>query len=196
MYYIVGLGNPGEKYTNTRHNVGFQALAYIVERATLPQFVESGQHSGEISRATLFGHEVTLLRPSTFMNNSGSAVKKLVQKGEEQQLIVIYDDVDLPPGTVKVSFNRGSGGHNGISSIIKEIDTRAFVRIRIGIAKRGFFGGVVRPKGEKLSSHVLGKLQKREEGEYQKAYETVCEVVQVIMQDGVDAAMQKYNADA
>lgn len=193
MFYIVGLGNPGTKYAGTRHNVGFCALEHIATTAGLPAFVSSSQFSGEISEATLFDQDVILLKPSTFMNNSGVAVRKLVPRGEERRLIVLYDDVDIASGTIKVSCGRGSGGHNGVSSVIKELGTRDFMRIRIGIAKRGFFGAVRRPSASKLSDHVLATIPKSETERFLNAYKEAYGAIKTILEEGLEKAMQKYN---
>lgn len=195
MFYIVGLGNPGEKYEKTRHNVGFMVLDHMVKVLGLPKPFASSQYVGDISEGMIDGQEVTLLYPETFMNKSGSAVKKLVSKGEEKNLIVIYDDVDLAIGEIKVSFGRGAGGHNGVESIINSLGTKDFVRVRFGIAPRSFLGlgGAKRPTGEKLPKHVLGEFKKRELDDMYDGLETAAAAVQTIIQDGVEKAMNKFN---
>src|SRR5690606_4374873 len=136
MYYIVGLGNPGKEYEHTRHNVGFFLLEIFAQEAGLPSFHESNAQSGYVSQGVFEGEEVTLLMPTTFMNASGSAVAKLVPAGSSDKLVVVYDDIDLPVGELRVSFGRGDGGHNGVKSIIEKLGTKDFVRIRIGVGKR------------------------------------------------------------
>ncbi|MFT5037229.1 MAG: PTH1 family peptidyl-tRNA hydrolase [Candidatus Azotimanducaceae bacterium] len=193
QHYIVGLGNPGEEYKSTRHNVGFAALAYIVDVSHFPSFVPSSKYGGLISEGVLEGKDVTLLLPDTFMNMSGSAVKKLVGKGTEANLIVVYDDVDLPLGEIKISFGRGSGGHNGVKSIIESLGSKEFVRIRIGVASLGFFGGMKRPTGDRLSQHVLGKFSKSEWKKLEEVLQRTTDALQAIVCEGVEKAMNEFN---
>lgn len=194
MFYIVGLGNPGEMYTNTRHNVGWMVLTDVQERNGLPGFVDKRSIGGRISEGVLFGTDVFLLLPTTYMNKSGASIKKVVTNAEEaKRLIVIYDDVDIPIGEMKISFGRGSGGHNGITSIINALGTKDFVRIRIGVAGRGFFGTVKRPKGDRLSKHVLGAFKKSELGQLKEVSDTVANALKTILTEGVEKAMNQYN---
>jgi len=192
MNYIVGLGNPGKEYENTRHNVGWMALDYI-QAFSLPSPVSSSKYAGRISEGTLAGEEVMLLYPDTFMNKSGSAVKKLVPKGQEGSLVVVYDDVDIPVGEIKVSFGRGDGGHNGIKSIIASLDSKEFTRVRIGIAPKSFFGKTKRPKGDRLPKHVLGDFKKREMKDLEKGLEKAKVAIETIVKDGVEKAMNVCN---
>ncbi len=141
MHYIVGLGNPGEKYKNTRHNIGWTVLDYFIENEGLPGLVDSAKYAGSMSTGVVNGQEVTILYPNTFMNKSGSAVRKLVPKEEAEKLVVVYDDVDLPVGDIKVSVGRGAGGHNGVASIIESLGSKDFVRVRVGIAPVSFWTG-------------------------------------------------------
>ena len=193
MFYIVGLGNPGEKYKNTRHNVGWMVLDYMVEKIGFPVPVSSSKYAGRISQGTLENEEVTLLYPDTFMNKSGSAVKKLVPKGEEAQLVVVYDDVDLPVGEIKISQGKGSGGHNGISSIVSSLGTKDFVRVRVGIAGKSFFGHTKRPTGNRLPKHVLGDFKRREQKALEEVLPEVSSAVQCILSEGVQKAMNQWN---
>jgi PTH1 family peptidyl-tRNA hydrolase len=194
MFYLVGLGNPGEEYSKTRHNIGRAVLLRVAKKHGLPQPVESAKYAGSISEGMLYKTEVTILLPDTYMNKSGSAVRKLVpDKEEAKRLVVIYDDVDLPVGEVKLSVGRGSGGHNGIESIIGALGTRDFMRIRVGIAGRGFFGRVKRPKGENLSKHVLGAFKRGEEKQLAEVDEKVDGALKLIIEKGIDAAMNRFN---
>lgn len=196
MYYVVGLGNPGEKYTNTRHNVGFLIVDYLIEKCSSPKPMLSNQYVGYLSEGILDGHEVQFLKPETFMNQSGGAVKKLVPKGEEANLILIYDDVDLALGEIKISKGRGAGGHNGVQSVINSLGSKDFIRVRIGISPKSFWTGKTkRPPGEKMGKYVLAKFKKRE-------LEQVCEVgeraygaLQCILTDGIEKAMNQYNSN-
>lgn len=198
MYYIIGLGNPGEKYTYTRHNIGWLALDAICASANLPFPQLQNAMSGRVTGGQIGSVDVSVLYPETFMNNSGAAVKKFVAKGDFSKMIVLYDDIDLPLGEIKVSFGRGSGGHNGVESIIKNIGTKDFVRVRIGIAKTGFWpweqGKIKRPKGGgALERHVLGVFSKKEERLLKQGIDKTMEAVAVILKGGHAAAMNKYN---
>jgi PTH1 family peptidyl-tRNA hydrolase len=193
MYYIVGLGNPGKNYEHTRHNVGWMVLDYMIDTLGLPTPVTSSKYAGRISEGVLNSEEVTLLYPDTFMNKSGSAVKKLVPKGEEKQLIVVYDDVDLPVGAIKISQGKGSGGHNGISSIVSSLGTKNFIRVRVGVAGKSLFGQTKRPKGDRLVKHVLGDFKKREQKALEEVLSKVGAAVQVVVTEGVEKAMNQYN---
>jgi len=194
MFYIVGLGNPGEKYKDTRHNVGFAVLDFLREEGNMPQPVSSSKYSGEVSEGVLDDREVILLYPSTFMNNSGAAVRKLVSKGEEKNLILIYDDVDLPIGEFKLSIGRGTGGHNGIESVINALGTKEFVRLRVGVASRSFWtGNARRPAAAALSRHVLGHFTKREAKQLEEMKGSVIAAVECVLASGVETAMNKFN---
>jgi peptidyl-tRNA hydrolase, PTH1 family len=197
MYYIVGLGNPGEKYKNTRHNTGWLLLDACIDALGLPTPHQSSKLSGRVSEGVVEGTEVTCLYPDTFMNHSGTAVAKLVPQNEAAQLIVLYDDIDLPFGEVKVSFGRGDGGHNGIKSIASSLGTKDFVRVRIGIASATVWpwesGAVRRPKGDALASYVLGTLTKKEAAVVADMATWVPNLVATIIRDGKEVAMQEYN---
>src|SRR3990167_6546633 len=129
MYIIVGLGNPGEKYARTRHNTGRMATDFLIDKV-----------SG-----------VKIFTPDTYMNRSGHAVLKAMEGKSAKKLVVIYDDLDLPLGTMKISYNRSSGGHKGMESIIKALKTKEFIRIRIGIGKK-----------VDVEKHILGEFKKSE----------------------------------
>lgn len=131
MLLIVGLGNPGKKYKNTPHNIGFEAIDEFAKENNFPEFKMSKKFKAQISKKG----NVLIAKPQTFMNNSGLSLKKIRGGRTSVNLIVVHDDIDLPLGKVKVSENRGSAGHKGIESIIKELDTKDFVRIRIGVSR-------------------------------------------------------------
>ncbi len=167
MYILVGLGNPGEKFLETRHNTGRMAADFVAKKV-----------SG-----------VKVVVPDTFMNHSGKAVAKVVKsKKAAKNLIVIYDDLDLPLGTIKISFNRSSGGHNGLESIIKALKTREFIRIRIGIDKKS------RPHGGKaLEEYILGDFRKPEMEILKKVFKKVADAVETIVEHGLERAMSEFN---
>ncbi len=175
MYIVVGLGNPGSEYEKTRHNTGRLASEVVAEKV----------------------EKVKVLVPDTFMNKTGSAVMKVVKsKKAAEKLIVIYDDLDLPLGTMKVSFDRGSGGHNGLESIIKAVKTRAFTRIRVGIAPVTPSGKMKgRPAGGKeLESYILGDWKPKEMEILKKVFKKVAEAVEILKEEGLQSAMTKCNS--
>jgi PTH1 family peptidyl-tRNA hydrolase len=183
VYYIVGLGNPGQKYTTTRHNVGWIVLDHICELIAAPITRLDPAFSGLLTDGVIGGVPVTVLYPNTFMNNSGTAV---------------YDDIDLPLGEIRVSFGRGSGGHNGLTSIIEKLGSKDFVRVRIGIGKVGFWpwekNTTKRPVGGgALERYVLGNFTKKELDTIDKASVQILEVVATIVSKGHVAAMNLYN---
>ena len=195
MFYIVGLGNPGSEYEHTRHNVGFLALDFIVDSLQLPTPTKAGHLEGRYSTGKICGQDVGLLYPETFMNNSGNAIKKLVSKDELHNLVVLYDDVSLPFGTIKVSFDRGDGGHNGLKSIIGVMGSKEFIRVRIGVGPTSFWTG--KPKllgGDALPRYVLGKFTGKERTQLSEevlvsVQKAVCEIVR----EGYVKAMNTYN---
>lgn len=195
MFYIVGLGNPGKKYERTRHNVGWQVLDLTLQAWNLPSLIEEKAVSGRTTEGTVHGEFVKVLYPDTFMNNSGAAVVKFVLKDEIEHLIVVHDDIDLPLGEVKVAKGRGAGGNNGVKSIIGTLGSKAFVRIRIGIAPKSFFtGDMKRPAGGgPLERFVLKPFGVLEQRELPAVYETAREAIETVLRDGVEAAMNQCN---
>ena len=173
MNIVVGLGNPGSEYERTRHNTGRMAADFVVEKTDgLKVFV-----------------------PDTYMNKTGAAIAKVVKsKKAAEKLIVIYDDLDLPLGTMKISYNRSSGGHRGVESIIKALKTEAFIRIRIGISPATPSGKLKKPKGEKeVEKFILGEFKKPELEILKKVFKKVAEAVEVIVEEGKEAAMSEFN---
>ncbi|OGI95729.1 hypothetical protein A2917_00195 [Candidatus Nomurabacteria bacterium RIFCSPLOWO2_01_FULL_42_17] len=175
MKLVVGLGNPGNEYENTRHNTG-RIMVGLVEKK-------------------IEGHKIKFITPDTFMNNSGPAVAKaLAGKKALKDLIVIYDDIDLPLGKIKISFNRSSGGHNGLGSIIKALKSEEFLRIRVGISPATPKGVVKKPKGEKaILNFLLGEFKKSELETIKKLSKKVAEAVETIFSEGKEKAMSLYN---
>lgn len=195
MHYIVGLGNHGEKYQNTRHNVGWLICDYVRVEARLPDLIDDKSMSGRMTEGAIAGAPIRLLYPDTFMNNSGSAVVKFVPKNEVGNLIVIHDDIDLPLGEIKLGRGRGDGGNNGIKSLIEKLGTKDFIRIRIGIAPRSFWTGEVkRPKGGgPLERFVLKSFTTKEETQLKEVKERAFGALQKVLQNGLESAMNKYN---
>lgn len=175
MKLVVGLGNPGKEYENTRHNTGRILVSFLEKK--------------------LEDNKIKFLKPDTFMNNSGPAIA-LAMAGKKalKDLIVIYDDIDLPLGKMKISFNRSSGGHNGLGSVIKALKSEEFLRIRVGISPATSKGVVKKPKGEKaVLNFLLGEFKKPELETIKKLSKKVAEAVETIFSEGKDKAMSLYN---
>ena len=172
MKIICGLGNPGDKFKFTRHNLGFLILDYFQKENLFPQFKFYQKFLSEISKKKINHQEIILLKPQTFMNNSGKAIKRifLAFKIKPENLCLIHDDLDLPFGKIKVSFKKGSGGHKGVQSVIDEISTKDFWRIRVGIGK---------PKRKKIEKFVLEEFAKKEKKKLKKILEFVNKLLKI-----------------
>ncbi len=194
MFYIVALGNPGQEYEKTRHNVGWLAADALVAQYNFTKPIANARLNGLLSQGLIADTEVDLLYPTTFMNHSGQAALKLVPKGEAKQLIVLQDETALPIGQIKVSVGRQAGGHNGVQSIISALGTTDFVRVRIGVAPTTFFTGTMKViKGDKIASFVLGKFTGREEKVLAEVLEEVKVAVKTIIERGPNEAMNQFN---
>ncbi len=192
-YIIVGLGNPGEEYENTRHNTGREMLFALTDH----DFKLDKKINALISEIKIGKEKVKLIAPETFMNKSGSAVGKVVKSIKAaEKLVVIYDDFNLPLGKLRISFNRSSGGHNGLESIIKAVKTSAFLRIRVGVAPETAKGTAKVPHGdEKVEKFILGKWKLEEMKELKKIEKRVVEAVELIVKEGKDKAMSVVNGE-
>ena len=170
MHYIVALGNPGEEYKNTRHNVGRVILEEFFKKNYFSEWTIDKKLKAMSSEGKIGKEKVLLIEPETFMNKSGLSVQSIItNKKKAEGLIVIHDDLDLPIGKFKISFNKSSGGHRGVESIIKIIKTEAFVRVRIGISPTTSSGKLKKPKGEKeVGDFILGKFKKRKKKKIKK----------------------------
>jgi PTH1 family peptidyl-tRNA hydrolase len=184
MFYIIGLGNPGEEYEGTRHNTGRAAVDFFEKKNDISPKKLSIIHSNE------------------FMNNSGRAVSKIIKsKKAAENLIVVHDDIDLPLGSLKISYNKGCGGHRGLDSIVKAVKTKEFVRIRIGVSPATAKGVVKKPNknltpkaGEKaIIDFILGKFKPSEQEIMKKSFKKVSEAIQSLVLDGRDRAMNQFN---
>jgi len=175
MFFIVGLGNPGIEYKNTRHNTGRMAVEFFSKK--------------NVSK------KVKIIESGEFMNNSGKAVAKFIKsKKSAQNLIVVHDDLDLPLGTLKISYNKGVGGHRGLDSVVKAVKTLKFVRVRIGISPATAKGRAKKPEGEqKVLDFILGKFKPSESDILKKTLKRASEAVQTLIIDGRERAMNMFN---
>jgi PTH1 family peptidyl-tRNA hydrolase len=191
-YIIVGLGNPGEEYTNTRHNTGRDMLMSLTDE----EFSFDKKSNALVSSTKIGKEQVKLVAPETFMNKSGSAVAYFVKNEKAaEKLVVIYDDFNLPLGRLRISFNRSSGGHNGVESIIKALKTEAFLRIRVGVAPETAKGTAKVPHGDdKIEKFILGKWKPDEQKEMKKIKKKVLEAVELLVGEGREKAMSIVNA--
>ncbi|WP_040491022.1 aminoacyl-tRNA hydrolase [Ilumatobacter nonamiensis] len=191
-WLVVGLGNPGEKYANTRHNVGEDALRLLAERRGVT--LKGGRDNALLAETRFPGADgaderTALAFPITFMNESGRAVGALVRRfriESPEQIIVIQDELDLPPGTLKIKAGGGLAGHNGLRSITQHLKTQDYLRVRIGVGK---------PDSAHVGKvHVLAKIPKRQRELLDTTIADAADAVEMIIADGVDAAMQRYNS--
>ena len=194
-YIIAGLGNPGGEYTHTRHNTGRLVVEYLREKNACSEWKEEKKLKALFSEGEIAGERVKLLEPDNFMNNSGKSLAPLItNKKKAQQLIVIYDDLDLPFGTFKIAFDRGSGGHKGIESIARSTKTKGFVRIRVGISPVTPAGKPRKPKGEeKVVAFIMKNFKPEEIQTIKKLSKEIGEAVAIIIAEGHLIAMNKFN---
>lgn len=177
MYTLIPLGNPGSKYANTRHNVARVLLSMIKDDVMKLSSLE-------------------IMIPSTFMNESGVAVKEYLRYHEGREIIVMYDDKDLPYGAFRISYDRGDGGHNGVKSIIEALQKKDFIRIRIGIAPPDVNGkDIVPPHGEAVQGYVMGAIKETEEEALRSIASRVLGSLEMITRDGYQKAMEMYNGN-
>jgi PTH1 family peptidyl-tRNA hydrolase len=195
LHIIAGLGNPGQEYENTRHNTGRIVLDYFRAVHDFPEWEEEKKTKSLISKSKIKDEQILLLEPNNFMNNSGKSLAFFsLTKKQKEKTIVVYDDIDLPIGTIKIAFNRGSGGHNGIESVIKNLKTREFIRVRVGVSKVNSKGLTKKPKGEEaVLKFLLGKFTKEEVEVLKKVSKKVSNAIDMIMSSGQERAMGEYN---
>lgn len=185
MYLIVGLGNPEIDYSKTRHNMGFNVINKLAERYKIE--VNKNKFKGLIGNGTIEGEKVILLKPQTFMNLSGKSVIETMKfyKIKENELIIIYDDIDIEPGNIRIRRNGSAGTHNGMKSIIEHIKTENFIRLRVGIGK---------PKEHiDMISHVIGHIPKEELEILDKGTDIAANAIVEIMKNSLESAMNKFN---
>ncbi len=194
-YIIVGLGNPGDEYADTRHNSGRMVLEVFRKKNDFPEWEKDKTLKALVSRGSFGKDKITLLQPDNFMNVSGKSVAPLVKNAKDaERTIVIYDDLDLPLGIMKISFNRSSGGHRGVESIIKALKTKAFARLRIGICPATPSGKPRKPKGEDaLLEFIVGPFKKPEMEVMKKVTKKGAEALVLILTEGREIATGKVN---
>jgi PTH1 family peptidyl-tRNA hydrolase len=188
MYLVVGLGNPGKEYELTRHNIGFRVIDRISKDLNIP--VSKGQCKALIGQGPTNGHKMILAKPQTFMNLSGDSVLELKNwyHIDLSHIIIIYDDLDLDVGQLRIRPKGNSGGHKGIESAINRLGTTEFARVRIGIGKPNEI--ITEENG---SEYVLANIPKKEREAIDQAVLSAAEAVPLIIKEGLEAAMNKYN---
>lgn len=186
MYIIAGLGNPGKQYAQTRHNVGFDTIDILADKYNIS--VDTKKHKALCGKGMIEGQKVVLAKPQTFMNLSGESVRELVdfyKIDPEEELIVIYDDISLEPGKIRIRKKGSAGGHNGIKNIIAQLGTQNFQRIKVGVGEK--------PKGWDLADYVLGHFSKEDRGLVDDALKRAAGAVELMVQGEVDQAMNQFN---
>ncbi len=194
-WVIVGLGNPGEEYEGTRHNTGRMAVERFAADNHFSEWKEDKKSKLTSSKGAIGKNLAVLVLPDTFMNKSGSAVIKFVKNVKAaERMVVVYDDLDLAVGTMKVSFDRGSGGHKGVESIMRAVKTRKFARVRIGISPTTAAGKLKKPQGEEeVATHILATFKPSEVATMNPIFKKASEAIAAIIADGTAIAMNKFN---
>jgi PTH1 family peptidyl-tRNA hydrolase len=194
-WIIVGLGNPGEEYEGTRHNTGRMAVEQFAKDNDFGQWKENSAAKATIAKGEVGKDAVTLVLPDTFMNKSGAAVLKFVKSMKAaEKMVVVYDDLDLAIGTMKVSFDRGSGGHKGLESIIRAVKTRKFTRVRIGISSATPSGKLKKPQGEdEVSEFILATFKPADKAKLDAMFKKASEAIAMVIAEGPSVAMNKFN---
>ncbi len=184
MFVIVGLGNPGKKYEGTRHNVGFEAVDYLAFKNNIQ--INKIKHKALIGEGTIEGKKVMIVKPQTFMNLSGESVRDIYEyyNIDTNKLVVIYDDIDIELGRLRIRKKGSAGTHNGMKNIIYHIKDDNFPRIRIGIGS---------PKGKVLANYVLSKFAGEEKEDIILSIRSAAEAVECTIKENIDKAMNQYN---
>ncbi len=185
MFIVVGLGNPGRKYAKTRHNMGFIAADELAQKLDIK--INKIKHKSLVGEGYLAGQKVLLVKPQTYMNLSGEAVREIMHyyRVESEKILLIYDDVDIETGRIRIRKKGGAGTHNGMKSVVAAMGTEEFPRIRIGI------GGDIKMH---LMDFVTGGMNKKEKETLKEAVITAAEAAECIIEKGIDAAMNRYNS--
>ncbi len=190
MIIIVGLGNPGKKFEGTRHNVGFMVLDKFAEKNDFPEFELQKKSEVLVSEGVVGEDKIVLVKPQTFMNDSGKAVKQIISnfKFQISNLLIVHDDIDLPVGKIKINKERGSAGHKGVESIIKNIGNDRLIRFRIGIKPQD-----TRYKIQDTKKLVLKKFTEDEQKIINETIEKAAESLDFFIKEGLDRTMNEYN---
>ena len=186
MYIIAGLGNPTSQYEGTRHNAGFDVIDVIAEKYNIS--VDGKKNRAYIGKGMIEGQKVILAKPQTYMNLSGESIRGLVdyfKVDEAQELLIIYDDISLPPGQIRIRKKGSAGGHNGMKSIIQHLGTDVFMRIKVGVGEK--------PKKYDLADYVLSRFSKEDREKMEQAFKDAADAVEVMITEGADAAMNRFN---
>lgn len=185
MKIIVGLGNPTKEYAGTRHNVGFSVIYNISDAYDIP--VETKKHKALIGKGVIEGEKVVLAMPQTYMNLSGESVRELMDyyKCDLSDLIVIYDDISLDVGKLRIRAKGSAGGHNGVKNIIAHLGTQEFTRIKVGVGEK--------PAKMDLADYVLGRFSKEEQPVIRESADRARQAVATILTEGIASAMNKFN---
>ena len=185
MYLIVGLGNPEEEYSNTRHNMGFNTISKLAKQYNIE--INKSKFKSLYGNGIIEKEKVILLKPQTYMNLSGTAIKEVMDfyKINKEELIIIYDDIDIEPGIIKIRKKGGPGTHNGMKSVVNEIKTQDFTRVRVGI-------GMPSNKSD-LINYVIGKISKDDIEKLEDGTTKAKDALIEIIKNGVDTAMNKFN---
>lgn len=186
MYIIVGLGNPGKEFENTRHNIGFYVIDKLAEQENIG--VLEKKHKAVFGKGYVAGQKCILAKPQTFMNSSGESVRELIdyyKSDEKTELIIISDDICLDVGQIRVRKKGSAGGHNGLKNIISHLGHDTFMRVRMGVGEK--------PKGYELTDYVLGHFPKEEMEIMDAAAKQAADAIRVILTEGADAAMNEFN---
>lgn len=186
MYIIVGLGNPGSKYENTRHNIGFDVIDKLADQENIG--VLEKKHKAIIGKGVIAGQKCILAKPQTFMNLSGESVRELLdyyKADETEELIVVSDDISLDVGQLRIRKKGSAGGHNGLKNIIACMGHDTFIRVKMGVGEK--------PKGWDLADYVLGHFSKEERGIMEEAAGRAADAIRMILTEDADAAMNEFN---
>lgn len=189
MFIIVGLGNPGKDYAGTRHNIGFDVIETLADKAGIS--VLEKKHKAIIGKGVLCGQKVILAKPQTYMNLSGESVRELIdyyKVDETEELIIISDDISLDVGQLRVRKKGSAGGHNGLKNIIQHLGHSDFMRVKVGVGEK--------PKGYDLADYVLGHFTGEEKKVMAEAAKEAAEAICCIMTEGAEEAMNKFNQKA
>jgi len=187
MFVIVGLGNPGKKYENTRHNAGYVAIDALAEKYGIS--ISEKKHKALCGTGVIEGNKVILIKPQTFMNLSGESVRAVMdfyKIDPEEDMLVIYDDISLAPGNIRIRKKGSAGGHNGIKSIIAHAGTQNFMRIKVGVGEK--------PSGWDLADYVLGHFSDDDNAKLKEIMPDVMQAAALMVQGDVDKAMNDFNA--